>query len=191
MRRILVLLVVVLWAGNGAVRAQDRAGHPGNYPIEAMGLLAADEIEYDIDLEGALLQAAAGAMQEEGEDSDIAHLVAGLERVRLLVGSPRSADPAAVSAAFERAAATMEGDGWKRILSVLDEGERVLLLSREDAGRIAGLTLLVSDGGDELVLVNLVGAIDPLLLGRVIAKADRLPQLESYLGGGQAEAGRQ
>ena len=116
---------------------------------------------------------------------DIAKLVTGLERVRLQVGSPKTADPAAIAASFESAVSTMEGKGWKRILSVVDEEERVLLFAREDGGTIAGLTLLVSDGGEELVLVNVVGAIDPVLLGRVIAKADQLPQLESYLGAGQ------
>ena len=108
-----------------------------------------------------------------------------LERVRLQVGSPKTADPAAIAASFESAVSTMEGKGWKRILRVVDEEERVLLFAREDGGTIAGLTLLVSDGGEELVLVNVVGAIDPVLLGRVIAKADQLPQLESYLSAGQ------
>ncbi len=185
MRRTLVVLGAMLVAASGLVQAQGGSAHPGNYPIEAMGLLAGGDLEVNIDLEGAMLQAAAGAMQQEGEDSDIARLVAGLERVRVMVGSPQGVDPAAIAASFERAVSTMEGAGWKRILSVRDEGEQVYLFSRESAGTIVGLTLLVSDGGEELVLVNVVGAIDPVLLGRVIAKADQLPQLESYLGAGQ------
>lgn len=185
MQRTMVALCVVMMASVGVGLAQGSVSHPGYYPIEEMDLLASDEVEVNIDLEGALLQAAAGAMQQEGEDSDIAQLVTGLERVRLLVGSPKSADPDRIAKSFQTAVTGMEASGWKRILSVLDEGEQVFLFSREDGGRIVGLTLLVSDGGEELVLVNVVGAIDPVLLGRVIAKADQLPQLESYLGGGQ------
>jgi hypothetical protein len=185
MQKTVVVLCVVMMASVGAGLAQESVSHPGYYPIEAMDLLAPNEIAVNVDLEGALLQAAAGAMQQEGEDADIAQLVTGLERVRLLVGSPKTADAAAIAASFEGAVSVMEGKGWKRILSVVDEGERVLLFAREDGGSIAGLTLLVNDGGEELVLVNVVGAIDPVLLGRVIAKADQLPQLESYLSAGQ------
>jgi len=185
MQKTMVALCVVMMASVGVGLAQESVSHPGYYPIEAMDLLAPNEIEVNIDLEGALLQAAAGAMQQEGEDADIAKLVTGLQRVRLQVGSPKTADPAAIAASFESAVSAMEGKGWKRILSVLDEEERVLLFAREAGGTIAGLTLLVSDGGEELVLVNVVGAIDPVLLGRVIAKADQLPRLESYLSAGQ------
>jgi len=34
-------------------------------------------------------------------------------------------------------------------------------------------------------LVNLVGDIDPVVLGRVIAKADQLPNLEQFIEGGE------
>ena len=75
----------------------------------------------------------------------------------------------------------MEGAGWSRILRVVDEGELVFMFARENAGRIAGLTVLINDENEEIVLVNLVGDIDPVVLGKVIAKADRLPNLEQFM----------
>ncbi len=49
--------------------------------------------------------------------------------------------------------------------------ERIYVYSVDGAdGRIAGLTALVSDGGDEAVVANLAGSIDPVLFGSVIGR---------------------
>ena len=143
------------------------------------------DLEVDIDLTGAMLQVAAGAMQtENGGYEDLAQLVAGLERVRVQVGAPQGADASTIAHSFETAVSTMESAGWSRILRVVDEGEQVYLFARENAGRIAGLTALINDEGEAIVLVNLVGDIDPVVLGRVLAKADQLPDLEQFMKGG-------
>ena len=181
MKKTFAMVVVAMCAFATGALAQVGSGHPGYYPIEAMGLFAGDELEVNIDLQGAVLQVAAGAMQQEGEDADISQLVSSLERVRVQVGSPKGIDPAAVAESFGDAVKTMESSGWNRILSVLEDDQQVYLFARENAGTIVGLTALVNDEGDELVLANVVGSIDPVLLGRVIAKLDKLPKLESYL----------
>jgi hypothetical protein len=129
-----------------------------------------------------MLQVAAAAMQEEGEDADLAKLVSKLERVRVQVGSPHPDRAEAIRTALDRAVGQLEGSGWKRILSVLEEDEQVYLFAREREGTIVGLTAMVSDGGEEVVLVNVVGSIDPVLLGRVIGKLDELPNLERFVG---------
>jgi hypothetical protein len=182
MKRFLVTLAVSMTAAAGPAWAQAQDSHPGYYPVEAMGLLAADEMEVNVDLQGAMLQVAAAAMQEEGEDADLAQLVSKLERVRVQVGPPRPDQAEAIRAALDRAVGQLEGSGWKRILSVLEEDEQVYLFARELEGVIVGLTAMVSDGGGEVVLVNVVGSIDPVLLGRVIAKAGDLPGLERFAG---------
>lgn len=182
MKRFLVMLAVSMTAAAGSASAQVLNDHPGYYPIEAMGLLAADEMEVNVDLQGAMLQVAAAAMQEEGEDADLAKLVSKLERVRVQVGSPHPDQAEAIRTALDRAVQQLEGSDWKRILSVLEEDEQVYLFAREREGTIVGLTAMVSDGGEEVVLVNVVGSIDPVLLGRVIGKLDELPGLERFVG---------
>jgi len=181
MKKMFVMLGVAMCGFVSGALAQVDASHPGYYPIEAMGLFAADEVEVNIDLQGAMLQVASGAMQREGEDPDISQLVSNLERVRLQVGSPKGADAATIASSFNDAVEKMESAGWSRILSVLEDDQQVYLFARENAGTIVGLTALVNDEGDELVLANVVGSIDPVLLGRVIAKLDKLPNLETYL----------
>lgn len=185
MKKSLLMLGVWMLAFGGPALAQMPNGHPGYYPIEALGLLAVDELDVNVDLQGAILQVAAGAMQAEGEDADLARLVSKLERVRVQVGSPASDDPAAVEAGFGRAVKEMEGSGWNNILRVVQDGEQIHLFAREGGGSIVGLTALVSDGGDEIVLVNVVGSIDPVLLGRVIGKLGDLPNLGVYVGAGK------
>ena len=175
-----VLAMTILLAC-GAAAAQGSTSHPGYFPSEEMGIFVQGDLEVDINLEGAMLQVAAGAMQEDGEADDSAafvELVSGLDRVRVQVGSPSGADAAAIASSFEKAVSTLEAAGWNRILRVSEEDERVELFARDDGGRIAGLTLLVNDGGDEVVLVNILGDIDPVLLGRVLAEADHMPMLE-------------
>jgi hypothetical protein len=181
MKKALVLLVVVTVGFAFSAAAQVDSSHPGYYPIEDMGLFAADGLEVNIDLEGAMLQVAAGAMQKDGEDADLAQLVSNLERVRVQVGSPKQIDKAVIKSSFDGTVKTLEGAGWNRILSVIEDDAQVFLFARESGGVIVGLTAMVNDDDDELVLANVVGTIDPLLLGRVIAKFDRLPNLATYV----------
>lgn len=179
-----VLLVAILLAAGTAV-AQVDTGHPGYFPIEQMGVLAKGDLEVDIDLTGAMLQVAAGAMQEdEGDDADLAKLVSGLERVRVQVGEPKGSDGSAIGLAFEQAVAGMEGKGWSRILRVIDGEEQIHLFSREVGGTIVGLTVLMNDDNEEIVLVNIVGDIDPVALGKVLAGADTLPDLKQFVAAG-------
>ena len=142
-----------------------------------------DEMEVDIDLQGAMLQVAAGAMQGEAgqADPDLAQLIASLERVRVQVGSPRKADSTMIANIIADAAGQLESAGWDRILKVNDEETTVYLFAIEDDGNIVGLIGLVSDGGNEVVLANLVGDIDPVLLGRLMSKMDDLPGLEGLM----------
>jgi hypothetical protein len=182
MRKTMVMFGVCVLALSGLAAAQTGAAHPGYFAIEDMGVLAKDDLEVDVNLEGAMLQVAAGAMEEES--SDLAEMVAQLERVRVLVGAPESADRAAVTASFNAAISRLETSGWDQILSVEEEDEQVYIFAREIEGAIAGLTVLVNDSGEEIVVVNIVGNIDPRVLGRLIANMDEMPDLEQFMNMG-------
>ena len=93
MRKISVLMCVVFvtLVGFGGGQAFAQSGY---YPIEEMGIFADGDLEVDVDLSGAMLQVAAGAM--ENQDESLAELVANLERVRVQVGSPSRLGASAV-----------------------------------------------------------------------------------------------
>jgi hypothetical protein len=163
-KSVLICVVFVVFAGFGGSQASAQSGY---YPIEEMGIFAPGDLEVDVDLSGAMLQVAAGAM--ENQDESLAKLVANLERVRVQVGVPSTVDAAAVAQKMADAHATLGGAGWQKILSVEEGSEQVYLYAIESAGNIAGLTALANEGGEEVVVVNIVGDIDPQTLGRLLA----------------------
>ena len=168
---------------SGLAAAQTGATHPGYFPIEELGMFAEGDLEVDVDLQGALLQVAAGVLEgeDEGDDANLAKLVSNLERVRVQVGSPSGAEKSAITRSFQDAIARLESAGWKRILSVEEDDEQVYLHALESDGNILGLTVLVNDGAEEIVAVNIVGVIDPRTLGRLIASMDEMPDLEGLM----------
>jgi hypothetical protein len=169
MRKTSVLAGVILVAliGFGGAQAFAQSGY---YPIEEMGIFAEGDLEVDVDLSGAMLRVAAGAM--ENQDERLAELVANLERVRVQVGNPSGVDAATVAQKMAAAQATLKGAGWQKILSVEENDEQVYLYALESAGNISGLTVFVNEGGEEVVIVNIVGDINPETLGRLIANMD-------------------
>ncbi len=172
----LVGALVILLAGTAAAQT-------GYYAIEELGIFAEGDLEVDIDLQSAMLQVAAGAL--ENENADLARMVAELDRVRVQVGSPKAADASAIERAFATAMADLEGLGWNKILSVQEDDEKVYLFGIESGGAINGLTVLVNSDGEDVVLANLVGTIDPVVLGRLLASLDEMPDFEGLLKGGE------
>jgi hypothetical protein len=170
MRKISVLIGAMLVAMAGTAAAQAGAAHPGYYPIEEMGIFAQGDVEVDVDLSGAMLRVAAGAM--ENQDESLAELVANLERVRVQVGTPSGVDASTVAQKMADAHATLASAGWQKILSVEETTEQVYLFALESDGNIVGLTVFVNEAGEEVVVVNIVGDIDPETLGRLIANMD-------------------
>jgi hypothetical protein len=166
------VVVMVMCLYPVAVQGAD----PGYYPIENMGIYEPGELEVDIDLQGSMLQVAAGAMQQddaEAFDADLAQLVQSLSRVRVQVGEPKAADLPAVGERIRGAMGELSASGWHQILKVEEGGDLVVFFALESGGRIQGLTGMVSESGDDVVLINLVGDVDPVLLGRCLSKMHR------------------
>ena len=108
MRKMIVTLVVLMLMAGASVFAQVGTNHPGYFAIEEMGILAQDDLDVDVDLQGAMLQVAAGAIAEdESDDTDLSALVASLERVRVQVGSPQRVDRSALEFSFQDAIANL------------------------------------------------------------------------------------
>jgi hypothetical protein len=157
---LLVLTITVIPAA-----AQDTRGV---YAVEDVGILDPAKLEVDINLEGSSLKIAAGAMQDQ--DPRLRELVSNLTRVRVQVGSVEGMDQRIVADRIAAAVSQLEALGWAPVVRVVTEGERIHVLSIEGSdGNIAGLTVLVSDGAEEAVVVNLAGSIDPVLLGSMIS----------------------
>jgi hypothetical protein len=162
---------------------------PGYYPLEELEVFDSGTVEVDIDLGPPMMQIIAAAAQEK--EQEFAELASQLHRIRVRVGSVGDADAAMVSAQFDRAIRELESSGWKPMIRINEEDAIVRVYSMNTDDSIKGLTLLVNSDGDEVVLANIVGTMDPALVGKVLAKLENFPDLQELgidLGGMEDES---
>ena len=66
----------------------------------------------------------------------------------------------------------LKDDGWDAVMTIREGSEQVHMLMRTVDGRICGMTVLVSDGQSEAVIVNLMGEIQPEQFSEVMVALD-------------------
>lgn len=114
-----------------------------------------------------------------GEATKGAQVPSGLEgitnvRVRVYEGVTQGGE-AEVLKFIDDTSRTLERDGWRSVVRVNEDGERVRIFmkiaaSGANEGSIEGLTVMVVDGGNEAVFINVAGAIKPEQLGQVASR---------------------
>lgn len=173
-KSILLAVPVLLLLAAPLARAQELKSLPGYVPIEQLNLFPADKASTEINIEGALLSLiAAGAKRAE---PDFASMIAGLKGITVRVFPLTDKDDAPLRARIGKTVSWLEGRGWKPTLRVKEKGEETYIYLKETDGKIAGLTLFSLSPGDEAVVINIVGRIDPAQLGRLSQTLD-LPQI--------------
>jgi len=166
MRKTIPLTLVLLVLTAAAGWTQKLADQPGYVPIQKLDLFPRDKLSVEINIEGALLSLiAAGA---KGEDPEFASLIAGLKGITVQAVPLKDVDAGSVHAKIGQAVRWLEDRGWKSTMRVREEGEETYIYLKEIDGKIAGLTLLALQPGDEAVVINIVGRIDPEQIGRVV-----------------------
>jgi hypothetical protein len=115
----------------------------------------------------------------KGSDQGVASALDGITNVRVRVyeGIGDGGNQADLLKFVDDTARTLERDGWRSVVRVNEDGERVRIFMKlaaggANAGSIEGLTVMVVDtgGGDEAVFINLAGVIRPEQLGRVASQ---------------------
>lgn len=167
MRHIFRLFLALLVLSTTVIPASAQSDL-GYFPVEELGILDQEDLEVDVNLQGSTLLIAAGALEDQ--DPRLKELVSSLTRVRVQVGNSERLDPQIVADRIAGAVSQLEAHGWVRIASVESDGEQIYVYSIDGSdGNVAGLTALVSDGAEEVVVANLAGSIDPVLLGTMIS----------------------
>jgi Domain of unknown function (DUF4252) len=175
MRTIALAIPVLLLLAATSGQAQELKSQPGYVPIEQLNLFPTDKASTEINIEGALLSLiAAGAKRA---DPDFASMIGGLKAITVRVFPLTDKDEAPLRARIGKAVSWLEGRGWKSTLRVKEKGEETYIYLKETGGKIAGLTLLSLTPGDEAVVINIVGRIDPAQLGRLTQTLD-LPHIK-------------
>lgn len=100
---------------------------------------------------------------------EIHDLLKSLKAVRVYVYDV-DGDPRRVRERIDGTWARLEADGWKSVVAVHDDGETARALVRMDGPEgIRGLVVMVEDT-EQVVLVNVIGDIDPRAFGTFMAE---------------------
>jgi hypothetical protein len=149
----------------------------------AQGYFSFDEIPgidseptVQIDLDPQLMNMFGNAAK--GADGEVASALAGITNVRVRVYEGiADGGQAEVLKFVEDTSRTLERGGWKSVVRVNEDGERVRIFVKLAAGgandgTFEGLTVMVVDtgGSDEAVFINVAGTIRPEQLGRVASQ---------------------
>ena len=140
---------------------------PGHADLESLGMRDTDRV-VSLSIGPTLLRLAANHVDD---DPEVGRLFAGLTGVRVRVYEI-DGDAGRVARRIDRMSDHLAEDGWARVAMVSDSAEVVHMLVREIDGAIVGLTVLVSDGSAEAVVVNVMGTIEPAGFPDLMAALD-------------------
>ena len=160
---IVVVLALVL-AGCGLTAPR---GNDGYADLDSLGIADTDRV-LSISVGPALLRFAANHIDDEPETQA---LLRSLDGVRIRIYEI-DGDAARVAARMDGISTRLQGDGWEPVMLIRDQREQVHMLLRTVDSRICGMTVLVSDGESEAVIVNLMGDIRPEQFSDVMVALD-------------------
>ena len=99
------------------------------------------------------------AARHVDDDPEIQALLRGLDGVRIRIYEI-DGDAKRVAARIEKMSRKLREDDWQPVTLFLEEGEQTHMLMKAAGGNIHGLTLIASDG-EEAVVINVMGNLDP------------------------------
>jgi hypothetical protein len=135
--------------------------------LESLGMRDTNRV-LNLSIGPTVLHIAARFIDEEPE---VRELLRSLDGVRVRVYEI-DGDAKRVAMRINDMSQHMQADGWEPVLLVREENEETHMLLRISDGRINGMTVLVSDGDSEAVIVNLMGEIHPEQFSDVMIALD-------------------
>jgi hypothetical protein len=151
---LLALVCTTLFVGACGITAP--RSNDGFADLESLGMRDTDRV-MNISIGPTLLHFTAGFLDDEPE---IRELLRGLDGVRVRIYEI-DGDASRVAQRISTMSEHLQVDGWAPVMLVREEDEEVHMLMRVVEGQICGMTVLVSDGDSEAVIVNLMGEIRP------------------------------
>ena len=165
-RGVAVLGVLMALALGGCGLTAPRS-NPGFADLDSLGLADTDRV-LTLSIGPALLNFAARHVED---DPETRALLESLDGVRIRIYEI-DGDAARVAARMDGMSRKLENGGWERVLLVREQHEQAHMLLKLDGDRVSGMTVLVSDGDAEAVVINLMGDIRPQQFGGVMAALD-------------------
>ena len=104
------------------------------------------------------------------DDPETQALLRSLDGVRIRIYEVHG-DTDRIAQKFERMGNKLNNGGWKPIMLVREEGELVQMYAKYSGTGIQGLTIVSADD-EEVVIVNVMGDIDPMYYSNVMVALD-------------------
>ncbi len=104
------------------------------------------------------------------DDPETQALLRSLDGVRIRIYEVHG-DNERIARNFEHMGSKLSKDGWSPVILVREEGELVQMYAKPSGGHLQGLTIVSADG-DEVVVVNIMGDIDPVYYQDVMVALD-------------------
>ena len=158
---LLALACALLLGGCGLTAPRGNAGFAD---LDSLGIADTDRV-LTLSIGPALLRFAARHVDDDPETRE---LLQSLDGVRIRIYEI-DGDASRVAARMSRMSDRLENSGWERVLLVRQEREQAHMLVKLDGDRVSGMTVLVSDGDEEAIVINLMGDIRPQQFGGVMA----------------------
>lgn len=166
----LILALVIALAGCG-VTAPNRG--PGYADLDGLSWRDVDR-SISLSLGPTALRLIAAGIDD---DPGARELIRSLDGVRVRVYQI-DGEPVAVAEDLEDMTDRLRQAGWEPVMRVRQGGETAHMLMKLEQQRIAGFTVLASDGL-EVVLINVMGEIGPELFSEAMAAvAENVPPVE-------------
>ena len=162
-----LLLVLVLLVSLGGCGITAPRGNEGYADLDSLGMMDTDRV-ISLSIGPTLLHFAARYIDDDPEVRD---LLRSLDGVRVRVYEVNG-DASRVAGRLQHMSTKMQDDGWQPVMLVRQEDEQVHMLMRMVDDQIRGMTVLVLDGDEEAVIVNLMGRIQPEQFSDVMVALD-------------------
>ncbi len=150
----------------------------GSFDFTRVPGLAA-EPTVQIDLPAEMIRFMTAAVDES--DPGAAKVLEGIRGVRVLVYEDLE-ETAPVLETIEEATRMLESEGWQRMVYINDGDDKVRLYVKLGDQQLAGMTVMVLDGGGEAVFVNVDGTINPATLGQLASSFGMGGMLDDITG---------
>jgi len=163
-------LTALLACGLIAISAQ---AQDGEFNIEQ--LAGGLEPKVNINFGPAMMAGFAESMSSA--NPDMSSVLGGIQGLRLMVFEDLG-NTAGLENAIDMAVDQLLGGGWSQALQVNEDDEQVDLYMRESGQFVTGMVLMVRESGDSVVLANIHGEMDPVLVGRIVSSGNMFESLD-------------
>jgi hypothetical protein len=139
----------------------------GYADLESLGMRDTDTV-MTLSIGPSLLHFAASHVDDEPE---VRELLKNLDGVRIRIYEING-DASRVASRINSMSGNLQDDGWEPVMLIREENEATHMLIRTVDQQICGMTVLVTDGDTEAVVINLMGEIKPQQFGDVMLALD-------------------